>query len=44
MADLECMDVNGGFKPNDEEFFMWLVWAICLVGMITKGSGMYRVF
>jgi hypothetical protein len=38
------MDVNGGFKPNGKEFFMWLVRAVCLVGMNMKGSGMYRVF
>lgn len=39
------MDVNGDFKPNgNKEFFMWLVWAVCLVGMSMKGFGTYRVF
>lgn len=38
------MDVNGGFKPSGKEFFMWLVWAVCLVGMNMKGFGTYRVF
>lgn len=36
------MLADGGFEPSGREFFMWLVWAVCLVSM--EGSGMYRVF
>jgi hypothetical protein len=36
------LHADGGIEPNGKEFFMWLVWAVCLGGM--EGFGMYRVF